>query len=108
MKKLLFTFALACIGLSATSQVIRRSWSGEMEVMGQKLPIVMNMINGQCTLDSPMQGATDIPATVLLLTKDSIKIICLFILFLSLFLQLVLILILFTSGIIFTIVTAFF
>ena len=45
-----------------------------MEVMGQKLPIVMNMINGQCTLDSPMQGATDIPATVLLLTKDSIKI----------------------------------
>ena len=37
MKKLLFTIALACIGLTATSQVIRRSWSGEMEVMGQKL-----------------------------------------------------------------------
>ena len=74
MKKLLFTIALACIGLSATSQVIRRSWNGDMEVMGQKLPIVMNLINGQCTLDSPMQGATDIPATVLLLTKDSIKI----------------------------------
>ena len=74
MKKLLFTIALASIGLSANAQEIRRSWSGELEAMGQKLPIVMNMINGQCTLDSPLQGAAGIPATVQLLTKDSIKI----------------------------------
>ena len=74
MKKLFFTFALACIGLTATAQVIRRSWSGELEAMGQKLPIVMNLINGKCTLDSPAQGATGIPATIDLLTKDSIKI----------------------------------
>ena len=74
MKKLFFTFALACIGLTATAQVIRRSWSGELETMGQKLPIVMNLINGKCTLDSPAQGATGIPATIDLLTKDSIKI----------------------------------
>lgn len=74
MKKLFFTFALACIGLAATAQVIRRSWSGELETMGQKLPIVMNLVDGKCTLDSPLQGAAGIPATVQLLTKDSIKI----------------------------------
>lgn len=74
MKKLLFTVVLACISLSATSQAIRRSWSGELEAMGQKLPIVMNLVDGKCTLDSPLQGAAGIPATVQLLTKDSIKI----------------------------------
>ena len=74
MKKLLITLTLACIGLSANAQEIRRSWSGELEAMGQKLPIVMNLINGKCTLDSPAQGATGIPATIDLLTKDSIKI----------------------------------
>ena len=70
MKKLFLTLTLACIGLSANAQEIRRSWSGELEAMGQKLPIVLNLINGKCTLDSPAQGATGIPATVDLLTKD--------------------------------------
>lgn len=74
MKKLFITLTLACIGLSANAQEIRRSWSGELEAMGQKLPIVMNLVDGKCTLDSPAQGATGIPATIDLLTKDSIKI----------------------------------
>jgi dienelactone hydrolase len=74
MKKLFLTLALACIGLTATAQEIRRSWSGELEAMGQKLPIVLNLIDGKCTLDSPAQGATGIPANIDLLTKDSIKI----------------------------------
>lgn len=74
MKKLFFTFVLACIGLTATAQEVRRSWSGNLEAMGQKLPIVLNLVDGKCTLDSPAQGATGIPATVDLLTKDSIKI----------------------------------
>ena len=74
MNRLFITLALACIGLSATAQEIRRSWSGELEAMGQKLPIVLNLIDGKCTLDSPAQGATGIPATIDLLTKDSIKI----------------------------------
>lgn len=74
MKKLFFTLVLACIGLTATAQEVRRSWSGNLEAMGQKLPIVLNLVDGKCTLDSPAQGATGIPATVDLLTKDSIKI----------------------------------
>ena len=74
MNRLFITLALVCIILSANAQEIRRSWSGELEAMGQKLPIVLNLINGKCTLDSPAQGATGIPATVDLLTKDSIKV----------------------------------
>ncbi len=74
MKKLSFTLVLACIGLTATAQEVRRSWSGNLEAMGQKLPIVLNLVDGKCTLDSPAQGATGIPATVDLLTKDSIKV----------------------------------
>ena len=74
MKKLFFTLVLACIGLTAAAQEVRRSWSGNLEAMGQKLPIVLNLVDGKCTLDSPAQGATGIPATVDLLTKDSIKI----------------------------------
>ncbi len=74
MKKLFFTLVLACIGLSANAQEIRRSWSGNLEAMGQKLPIVLNLVDGKCTLDSPAQGATGIPATVDLLTNDSIKV----------------------------------
>ena len=74
MKKLFFTLVLACIGLTATAQEVRRSWSGNLEAMGQKLPIVLNLVDGKCTLDSPAQGATGIPATVDLLTKDSIKV----------------------------------
>ena len=74
MKKLFFTLVLACIGLTATAQKVRRSWSGNLEAMGQKLPIVLNLVDDKCTLDSPAQGATGIPATVDLLTKDSIKI----------------------------------
>ena len=74
MNRLFITLALVCIVLSATAQEIRRSWSGELEAMGQKLPIVLNLIDGKCTLDSPAQGATGIPATIDLLTKDSIKV----------------------------------
>ena len=74
MKKLFFTLTLACIGLTATAQEVRRSWSGNLEAMGQKLPIVLNLVDGKCTLDSPAQGTTGIRATVDLLTKDSIKV----------------------------------
>ena len=74
MKKLLFTLALACMGIFASAQVNRRSWSGELNAAGQKLPIVLNLVDGKCTLDSPAQGAKGIPADIDLLTKDSIKI----------------------------------
>ena len=74
MKKLLFTVALACMTVVAQAQVVRRSWCGELDAAGQKLPLVLNLVDGKCTLDSPSQGAKGIPADVELLTKDSIKI----------------------------------
>lgn len=74
MKKLFFALAVGFIGLSATAQEVRRSWSGNLEAMGQKLPIILNLADGKCTIDSPAQGATGIPATIDLLTKDSIKV----------------------------------
>ena len=73
-KKLFSILVLACMGIAAQAQEIRRSWTGELDAMGQKLPIVLHLINGKCTLDSPAQGAKDIPATIDLLTKDSLKI----------------------------------
>ena len=74
MKKLFFILILTCMGVAAQAQEIRRSWTGELNAMGQKLPIVLNLNNGKFTLDSPAQGAKDIPATIDLLTKDSLKI----------------------------------
>ena len=74
MKKLLFTIVTACVGISVYAQVEKRSWSGELNAAGQKLPIVLNLVDGKCTLDSPAQGAKGIPADIDLLTKDSIKI----------------------------------
>ena len=72
MKKLFFTLVLACIGLTATAQEVRRSWSGNLEAMGQKLPIVLNLVDGKCTLDSPDQGAFGIPATTNFISADSV------------------------------------
>lgn len=74
MKKLFFTITLACLSISVSAQVEKRSWSGELNAAGQKLPIVLNLVDGKCTLDSPAQGAKGIPADIDLLTKDSIKI----------------------------------
>ena len=36
------------------------SWSGELNVMGQKLPLVFNFSDKGCTMDSPKQGAMGI------------------------------------------------
>lgn len=36
------------------------AWSGELNVMGQKLPLVFNFTESGCTMDSPKQGAKGI------------------------------------------------
>lgn len=75
MKKLFFTLALACIGVIASAQNISGSWNGELVAGLQKIPLVLNLAtDGTCTLDSPQQGAKDIPASVDFLSADSLKI----------------------------------
>lgn len=65
MKKLIATAVLCLTSYVGFSQDIAGSWSGELEVQGMKLPLIFNIkdANGNLatTLDSPKQGAKDIP-----------------------------------------------
>ncbi len=58
---------------------IQGTWKGSLDAGVQKLTIVFHFKNNAegkptCTLDSPDQGAKDIPATVLLSTADSVSV----------------------------------
>lgn len=58
MKKIL-SFTIACMSIIA-GHAQTGSWSGELNVMGQKLPLVFNFSDKGCTMDSPKQGAKGI------------------------------------------------
>lgn len=54
--------ASAILSLSAlTASAQQGAWSGELDVMGTKLPLVFNFTDNGCTMDSPAQGAKGIP-----------------------------------------------
>lgn len=65
MLKVITTTALLFLSYLGFCQDISGSWSGELNVQGMKLPLVLNIKTdgGQLksTLDSPKQGAKDIP-----------------------------------------------
>lgn len=65
MKKLLLITLLFLYPIIGNSQEIIGSWAGELEIQGMKLPLIVNIkeANGvlTSTLDSPKQGAKDIP-----------------------------------------------
>ncbi|WP_343485485.1 S9 family peptidase [Allomuricauda sp. d1] len=58
---LLFLF----VGLTGFAQEINGSWKGNLDVQGTKMPLIFNVSeeSGEisATMDSPSQGATDIP-----------------------------------------------
>lgn len=58
MKRIL-SFAIACMSIIA-GHGQTGSWSGELNVMGQRLPLVFNFSDNGCTMDSPKQGAKGI------------------------------------------------
>ncbi len=58
--KLLYITTLAWIASMANAQ--EGSWKGELNVQGTKLPLVFHFSADKCTMDSPSQGAMDIPA----------------------------------------------
>lgn len=64
MKKLIFTTTLL-LSFLGFSQDITGTWSGELEIQGTKLPLLFKIkAEGstlKSTLDSPKQGAKDIP-----------------------------------------------
>lgn len=59
-------------------QEITGSWTGELDIPGNKLPLVFNIkLNGSeliTTMDSPMQGAKDIPVTSTTFEKNELEI----------------------------------
>ncbi|MCL9806003.1 alpha/beta hydrolase [Flavobacterium amniphilum] len=77
MKKLIFAFTLfsSFVGFC---QDITGTWSGELEVQGTKLPLVFNIKTEgnflKSTLDSPKQGAKDIPVKSTLFENNTLTI----------------------------------
>lgn len=63
--KTLFVFAAFLFASFFRAQTIEGSWKGELEFQGMKLPLILNIKkNGilySSTMDSPKQGAKDIP-----------------------------------------------
>lgn len=65
MKKLITTTVFCLLSYLGFSQEIVGAWTGELDIQGMKLPLIFNIkeSNGNLstTLDSPKQGAKDIP-----------------------------------------------
>jgi hypothetical protein len=79
MKKSLLIFLIALLSLTTYSQEVLGSWTGSLEIQGINLPIVFNITkaeNGiQSTMDSPKQGAKDIPVTSTKFENDTLSIV---------------------------------
>lgn len=66
MKKL-FLFSLlflASIVTNAQGDEVKGTWSGKLNLYGNELPLVFHLDAGNCTIDSPDQGAMGIPANL--------------------------------------------
>ena len=61
-KHLILTSLLLSSLFGASAQT--GTWSGKIEVQGMKLPLVFHLTENNPTMDSPDQGARDIPITV--------------------------------------------
>ena len=74
MKKYLLWLLLG-ISVHLNAQNIQGVWSGVLEVSGAKLRLVVNLASdGKCTLDSPDQGAKEIPAVLEYVSADSLSV----------------------------------
>ena len=65
MKKSFFLFVFVLLFTPFFGQEIIGSWAGELDIQGTKLPIIFNIKSNETgfttTMDSPAQGAKDIP-----------------------------------------------
>ena len=76
--KITHILATALLSLSAlTASAQQGAWSGELDVMGTKLPLVFNFSDSGCTMDSPSQGANGIPAEKSVGEDGTIKVLSL-------------------------------
>ena len=58
----------------SVAQGIKGSWKGELDFVSSKLAVVFHFDGDVCTMDSPAQGAKDIPAEVGFVSADSVSI----------------------------------
>jgi hypothetical protein len=76
MKTLFFNLIYFLSVSSLFGQEIIGSWAGELNIQGNKLPLVFNIKqNGnelKTTMDSPMQGAKDIPVSQTTFEKNEL------------------------------------
>lgn len=69
------TLAAALLSICCSTACAQQgAWSGDLNVMGTKLPLVFNFSADGCTLDSPAQGAKDIPAQKSVTEDGTIKV----------------------------------
>jgi len=76
MKHLLVFFAqlLLLSSLQVSAQEIKGSWKGELDLVKSKLTVVFHFNGDNCTMDSPNQGAKDIPVSVEFMSSDSVSV----------------------------------
>lgn len=72
LRKTLTAALLALWAITANAQ--QGAWKGELNVMGNKLPLVFNFTKDGCTIDSPLQGAKGIPAEKTVKEDGTIKV----------------------------------
>lgn len=79
MKSTLLAIAFSFCFSTLFGQEIMGSWTGELDVQGNKLPLIFNIKqNGNeliTTMDSPMQGAKDIPVTTTKFEKNELLLV---------------------------------
>lgn len=78
MKKIALTLLTGLISLTIFGQDITGQWNGELKVQGTQLRLVFNITNTgsgfSSTMDSPDQGAKDIPTTTTSFENSILKI----------------------------------
>ena len=79
MKKISLLFTCVLFAANAFSQDISGTWNGDLDVMGQKLPLVFHIEkseNGHSSkMDSPKQEAFGLPMSSTLFENDSLTIL---------------------------------
>lgn len=84
IKKLLSIMTIMLTAITAYADGagnITGAWRGELGLGQMKLPLIFNFKqtpggDSACTIDSPSQGAKDIPAEIQVMTPDSISVNC--------------------------------